>query len=96
MNIGPMRHSVLLENPIEIVTPVVYEPERVFAAIAPAPPGAFDEEKVTHIVGIRYHPQVTFNTRIRHRDRYLYVKGIQNIEERDHEMVLLCEEVKTP
>ena len=96
MNIGPMRHNVLLEDPIEDGTPVVFNPERVFAAIAPAPPGAFDEEKVTHIVTIRYHPQVTFNTRILHRERYLYVRGIQNIEERNHEMVLLCEEVKTP
>jgi SPP1 family predicted phage head-tail adaptor len=59
-------------------------------------PGAFDEQKTTHIVTIRYHAQVTFNTRITHKGRHLYVRGIQNPDERNIDLVLLCEEVKTP
>jgi len=96
MNIGPARHFVLLEDPIEDGTPVVFAPSHAWAAIRPAPPGAFDEQRVTHIVEMRHHPQVTFNTRIKHRDRYLYVRGIQNVDEQNRQMFLLCEEVVTP
>jgi head-tail adaptor len=96
MNIGPARHFVLLEDPIEDGTPVVFQPDHIWAAIRPSPPGAFDEQKVTHIVETRYHPQITYNTRIKHRDRYLYVRGIQNVDEQNRQMFLLCEEVVTP
>lgn len=96
MNSGALRHYVRLDDPIEDGTPLVFAPDYVWASIVPAPPGAFDENKTTHIVTIRYHAQVTFNTRITHRDRFLYVRGIQNVEERNRELVLLCEEVKTP
>jgi head-tail adaptor len=96
MNPGALRHYVRLDDPVEDGTPVVFNPDYVWASILPAAPGAFDENKTTHIVTMRYHPQVTFNTRILHRDRQLFVRGIQNVEERNLELVLLCEEVKTP
>lgn len=96
MNPGLLRHVVTLDDPIEDGTPVVFAPDTVYAAVQPAAPSAFDEQKTTHIVTIRYHPQVTFNTRITHAGRHLYVRGIQNTDERNIELVLLCEEVKTP
>lgn len=96
MNIGPLRHIVALDDPIEDGTPVVFAPDHIWAAIRPVPPGSFDEQKVTHIVEVRYHPQITFNTRLTHRGRHLYVRGIQNVDERDRQMFLLCEEVVTP
>jgi hypothetical protein len=45
---------------------------------------------------MRHHPQVSFNTRIRHEGRQLFVRGIQNVDEDDRYLVLLCEEVQTP
>jgi len=96
MNIGAMRNLVTLEAGPD-GTPTAYVPSRVYAAIAPAPPGAFDEQRITHQVSIWYHPQITFDTVIVHQGtRRLYVKGIQNINEQDRELMLLCEEVKTP
>jgi len=93
---GDLRHRVTLDDPVEDGTPVVFNPSVVFAAIRPVAPGAFDEQKTTHLVTIRYHAQVTFNTRITHAGRHLYVRGIQNVDERNTDLVLLCEEVKTP
>lgn len=96
MKAGALRHLVELDDPVEDRTPVVFSPAQVFADIQPAPPSAFDELKVTHLVRIRYHEQVTFNTRLTHRGRRLYVRGIQNVGERNRELVLQCEEVVTP
>lgn len=96
MNVGLLRHLVTLDDPIEDGTPKVFAPDRVWAAVQPSAPGAFDEQRITHIVNMRYHAQVTLNTRITHRDRYLIVKGMQNVDERNEELVLLCEEVQTP
>jgi head-tail adaptor len=81
---------------------VTFRPSRVPAAIRPVSPDSFGESKVTDIVTMRYHPQVTFNTRLTFTDtrrgitRRLFVKGIQNVDERDTWLVLNCEEVFTP
>jgi hypothetical protein len=91
-----LRHWVDLTDPVPDGTPVVFSPARVKVSIRPVQPGAFDEQKVTHIVELRYHSQITFNTRIVHRDRSLYVRGIQNVDEENRWMTLLCEEVVTP
>lgn len=48
---------------------------------------------ITHLVTMRFHPQVTMDTRIVYGDRELFVKGFQNVNEYDRDMVLLCEEV---
>lgn len=59
----------------------------------------------THIVAGRYRPDVTTAVRIKwddyakdgtHRTRYLQVNGLANLEERDRELVLFCEEQITP
>lgn len=93
---GELRHRVTLDDPVPDGTPVVFVPSEVWASIEPGSPGAFDEQKVTHRVEIRYHPQVTFNTRITHRSRQLFVRGIQNVDERNERQILYCEEVVTP
>lgn len=95
MRAGDLRHWVDLDE-IPDGTPTTMVPARVPCAIRPAAPTAFDENKVTHIVEMRYHPQITFNTRITHRDRQLFVRGVQNVNERNEWLVLLCEEVVTP
>lgn len=77
-------------------------PQTVWAAIEPQ--GA-DGRTVTHLVTIRYHAQVTMDTRLVYLDpdrittanptgaRAIYVKGFQNVAEHNEEMRLLCEEV---
>lgn len=91
-----LRHLVTLSDPVPDGSPVTFTPSTVWAAIEPTPPGSFDEQRTTHIVTMRYHAQVTFNTQITHESRALMVKGIQRVEEKKDELVLLCEEVKTP
>ena len=86
-------------------------PARVMAAIEPAT--ARDLERVvsgtvestaSHLVLMRYHPQVTTKTRItkgeRHPDgtltpgsREFHVTGVQNPRERNERLILTCEEV---
>ena len=57
---------------------------------------------ISHVVEMRWHPQVTIDTRIVYEDvnkptgkttRELFVKGVQNLEEENSTLVLLCEEV---
>lgn len=57
---------------------------------------------ISHLVEMRWHPQVTIDTRIVYEDankpdgkttRELFVKGVQNVEEMNDTLVLLCEEV---
>lgn len=97
VNFRSLRHWVTLEDGVVDHDPAtVYSPAQIRAAIQPSAPGAFDEQKVTHHVTVRYHPQISFNTRIRHDGRSLYVRGIQNVDERNRVQMLLCEEVVTP
>lgn len=101
VNPGMYRHWVDLDDPVVDGTPVVFNPSRVKCAIRPSTPGSFDEQKVTHLVEMRFHPQITFNTRITHLDSQgveheLFVRGIQNVDFGDTYVVLLCEEVMTP
>lgn len=96
MNVGGLRHQVWLEDRgADDVPATEYAPAYIWAAIEPAPPGVFDEQRITHIVHCWYHPQITFRTVLRHKEtRRLYVKGIQNQNEQDKELTLLCEEVQ--
>ncbi len=75
-------------------------PSGTWAAIRPQL--AADGRTITHVVEMRWHPQVTIDTRIVYEDsakpagkttRELFVKGVQNIEEQNAVLVLLCEEV---
>lgn len=69
-------------------------PPGVWAQIDPYPPLEADSERSqAHTVLIRYHPQVTLDTRVLFGDRELFVKGVQNINEKGAWMRLHCEEV---
>jgi len=62
--------------------------------MAPSPEG----RGVSSLVSMRYHPQVTMDTRIVYQAtgavaREFFVRGFQNIDEQNAEMRLLCEEV---
>lgn len=87
-------HSIRLDKPLPEDAGQTLTPARVYAAIEPSGPGSLDEDHLTHIVKIDYHPQVDMNTRVRtDDDRNLFVRGIQDIEMRHVELWLLCEEV---
>jgi hypothetical protein len=90
-------HYVRLDKPKPEDVGKTLTPDRNWVAIEPAPPSAFDEEKITHLVKCDYHPDITLNTRIRTEDdKDYWVRGLQDIEMRHIELWLLCEEVLTP
>jgi hypothetical protein len=91
------RHYVWLDKPKAEDAGAVLTPDRIWVSIEPAPPSAFDEEKITHLIKCDYHPDITLTTRIRTEDGAQYwVKGKQDVELRHVELWLLCEEVLTP
>src|SRR5690348_10099799 len=73
-------------------------PATVWAQIQPVAAGD-NERSSFHQVVIRFHRQVTMDTRLVYadpvlgRDRELFVRGVQNVDEANREMRLLCEEV---
>jgi head-tail adaptor len=74
-------------------------PSGVWAAIEPLAPGGSDNRTLTHVVRMRFHPEVTVDTRIDYADarlgrtRLLFVRGLQVVDEAGDEMRLLAEEV---
>jgi head-tail adaptor len=69
-------------------------PKDWWCDIQPHEPFESDGERMTaHRVSGRYHPQITLDTRILYGSRELFVKGVQNVGDRNRELVLYCEEV---
>lgn len=75
-------------------------PSTAWCAIEPLDASVSDGTRLqAHRVTMRHHPQVTADTRLVYadpvllRDRELFVKGVQNINDGNYEMVLFCEEV---
>ena len=97
MEIGVFRHRVSLAN-APTTTPdsdgfyADLSPSSVWASIEPFAPQNGDRV-TTHLVRMRYHAGVTLETKITFGSRQLFVKGIQNVQERNEELRLLCEEV---
>jgi len=109
MRAGALRHQVTLEQPGAAVpdgeggyteTWTALTPSPVWAAIQPA--SARDLERVfagasqataSHLVTLRYHAGVTTATRLTFGTRVFAITGVQNLDERNKELVLACEEV---
>lgn len=109
VNIGAMRHSIILENPGTATadgdggytqTFTALDPSPVRASIMPA--SARDLERVaagtvvssaTHLVTMRYHADVTTKTRITFGTRTFNVVGVMNPEERNIWTVVMAVEV---
>ncbi len=76
-------------------------PSTAWCAIQPLDPSSIGDgtRLQVHRVTMRYHPQVTVDTRlvyadpVLNRDRELFVKGVQNLGDANRELVLFCEEV---
>jgi len=108
MEIGALRHSIVLENPGPAVPDgdggftqawVPNLPSPVWASITPA--SARDLERLvagsvqsnaTHVVRIRYHANISTQTRVTFGTRVFEVTGVQNPDERNIELVLICQE----
>lgn len=109
MNIGALRHLVTLEGPGTAVpdgrggytqVPTPLSPSQVWAEIKPATARDLErrmastvQSTASHIVTMRYHPQVNTTTRITFGTRVFNVTGVQNIDERNVELVIAVEEV---
>jgi SPP1 family predicted phage head-tail adaptor len=109
MDIGAMRHRITLQTPSTATpdgdggfTNTWAALATVWASIVPAT--ARDLERVvagtvqssaTHLVTIRYLAGVTTKTRVVFGSRLLSVTGMQNPEERNISLVLVCQEIVT-
>jgi len=55
--------------------------------------GSAGDRVISHVVTIRYHPQVTVDTVAVFGTRNLFVRSVQNVNEDNDEMRLICEEI---
>lgn len=107
--IGLLRHQVIVENPTRVAdgdggytdTWAAASPSPVWARIEPATAraierqaGATIEGPIDSLVTIRHHAGVTMKTRLTFEGRRLFVRGIQNVQERYRWLVLACQEVE--
>lgn len=70
-------------------------PSGAWVSIEPLPPDSIGDatRMLTHIVTMRFHDQITVDTRILYGERELFVKGVQNVNDANAELRLYCEEV---
>jgi len=75
-------------------------PATAWCAIEPLDAAGSDGTRTQmHRVTMRFHAQVTVDTRLVYadpalgRDRQLFVRGAQNLQDGNRELVLFCEEV---
>ena len=75
-------------------------PSQAWACIEPYEASTSDGTRlIGSRVTMRFHPQVTIDTRLVYtdpmlgRDRELFVKGVQNVNDGNRELICFCEEV---
>lgn len=96
VNPGSLKQWVTLLDPVPDGTPVTFDPDRIKVAMQAL---GSAQEGVRWSVTARYHPQVTFNTRLIKDDgQMLNVVSIENVGNADRSgyFLLQCEEVLTP
>lgn len=101
MRAGELRHQVyvyVMPKDIESGSTdgelLELSPSPVFASVQPYEPGnSVEERSISHRVTMRYHSEITLDSVLTFNGRKLYVKGLQNVDERNIELRLLCEEV---
>jgi SPP1 family predicted phage head-tail adaptor len=103
---GQLRHLVTVQNPTRTATAsggyteswTSAEPMTAWVHVAPVAgvtegvSAQVERAAITHEVTARYHSGITQRSRLAFGSRYLYVRGIQNLDERNQVMVLACEE----
>lgn len=70
-------------------------PAQVWVAIQPTAPGTFGDGSRIHysLVTMDYHSQMTVDCFLTYGTRTLLVKDVQNVDDANVEMRLICEEV---
>lgn len=107
--IGQLRHRISVDGfalapdgdggYIEGWNPL--DPPTVWAAIAPATErnleqvtaGATIEAIATHVITLDFHPQLTVKSRLTFRGREFQIHAMQNVDERDLQLVCACTEI---
>jgi head-tail adaptor len=110
MAIGAYRHRLAVENPGTTVPDgdggytAAYapaDPPYVDASITAAT--ARDLERVTagtvlatatHLIRTRFHPGITTDTRLLFEGRRFEVQSVQNVDQRDIALILICAELQ--
>jgi SPP1 family predicted phage head-tail adaptor len=104
MRAGKLRHRVALQASTRTITTDGYTDAwatyaNEFVSIEPATPRstatfvqATITTPITHVVRLRYRSDLLAKHRILHNARALYIAGMQNVEERNKEWILACEE----
>jgi SPP1 family predicted phage head-tail adaptor len=109
MDIGAMRHRITLQTPAAATpdgdggfTETWTALATVWASIVPATARDLErlvagtvQSSATHLVTIRYLAGVTTKTRVVFGTRLFSVTGMQNPEERNISLVLVCQEIVT-
>jgi len=106
---GQRRHLVTLSNPAAPVADgdggfteasSALSPASVWAEIKPATVKNLErvvantvQAQASHLVTLPYHDGITTETKVTYGTRVFSVTGIANPEERNLELVLLCQEV---
>ena len=87
----------LFHKPVETTDPVYdnpLNPPTAWVQIQPLEPTVSDDTRMlASRVTMRYHPQVTVDTHLVYGGRTLFVRGVQNVDDRNAELILFCEEV---
>lgn len=97
MSRGQRRTLATLSDIGSDTTPTAYSPATIWVAVFPSGPGADDERKRSHDVETDYNAQLTTNTKLTLDDgRVLFVKGIEDEDNRHVTHNLYCEEMLTP
>lgn len=106
LSAGQLRHPLTLQNPTVSgesaggysETWANASPATLWCQVSPAS-GATEgvsnnaeRAPITHDVICRYHASLTAKSRLVFGSRYLYVRGIANVDERNRVLQLACEE----
>jgi head-tail adaptor len=105
INAGRMNRYVSLSQKPQVTNDAdgywePLNPTNAWCRLQPVPPGTGDGRAILHQVTMRFHPQVTMDTKLTYydevllRDRDLLVMGVQNVDDRNAELQLLCEEIQ--
>lgn len=94
MPAGARRTLVTLRDQDGVVA---FDPATLWVGLRALGPGASEESVNAYEVDAPYHPQISTDTRLETEDgRLLFVKGHRDVDDRGRNLVLYCEEVRTP
>lgn len=103
MNIGQLRHRVEVQQEIRTSDGMggfTVEWKKVATYFARVSPMRGEEslihrqlqDRITHMVVMRWHPLVKASQRLVHNDRVFNIREVLNVDERNIKLELRCEE----